>query len=340
MDMIPAKVMTKDNSYAQFSLNMIEYSNSAKTLAYSHSKMLQEDAKSSKVQTSSIGAQPIIQVDHDRRKNSSASPGSPSSSTALSTTIRDWDGRHSNHSLSVQASRKFSSPRTKIRSRHDRYLSLDFARMSTEIPQSLSVLSLPTMSFRESDCPDDDTEENSRGTNFVIEVPCTGQCDNYSVLSKISMHREFGDSDNYDANAAFETIPAVVDFVAKSWTIRILDNDRSGDTTWFRIFRNGRRTGYLDLEDDEIVSFAQTLVTHDDDISFYIDYQDHEVCHVGSATILPFLSALLSQAKLQMHTLLHPERNQNIPSGIFLESKRSYPWQACPVVKFMKLHGL
>lgn len=94
-----------------------------------------------------------------------------------------------------------------------------------------------------------------------------------SSVSDISVPSNFGDTEEYDMNAIFETCPPVTDFVNSSWTIRLLESAQGEvlrDTLWFHVFENGCRNEFLELEGDEMLSFVQLVLDWDDKASFYV----------------------------------------------------------------------
>jgi hypothetical protein len=121
--------------------------------------------------------------------------------------------------------------------------------------------------------------------------------DDVSTTSDLTVGNTFGGDKDYYASAVFLTCPAVPNYVSKSWTIRVLDHEKAGDTLWFRIFCNGQRYEYLDLEDTEILSFVKMTVKVDGRFSFYVETDNGQVVFVESNLILDILRLLLVQAK-------------------------------------------
>jgi hypothetical protein len=120
--------------------------------------------------------------------------------------------------------------------------------------------------------------------------------DDVSTTSDLTVGNTFGGDKDYYASAVFLTCPAVPNYVSKSWTIRVLDHEKAGDTLWFRIFYNGQRYKYFDLEDTEILSFVKSAVKIDGSFSFYVETDNGQVVFVESDLILDVLRLLLEQA--------------------------------------------
>lgn len=141
-----------------------------------------------------------------------------------------------------------------------------------------------------------DDEDNIKGLKLSLKLLKNGGSSEFSHISEASC---FGGEYYYD-NIAFETCPAVADFYRNSWTIRVLGHEHAGDTLWFRMFRNGKRGEYIDLEDDEILFFVQAVVDVDEHYSFYVKVDEsNQVALFEPEVILSILRLLLKQAKVR-----------------------------------------
>ena len=144
---------------------------------------------------------------------------------------------------------------------------------------------------------DDDKDKDEE--HFTIEV----DTDATSVTSSMSMEESFGqDEYDYTASIAFETIPAVADFVEQSWTIYTLNHVDPGDTMWFRVFANGQHRNFLEVEDTEILTIIQALSQRRDCSSFYIAKWDGSGDIILVPSSCPMISCILKQLLEQSKT--------------------------------------
>jgi hypothetical protein len=138
------------------------------------------------------------------------------------------------------------------------------------------------------------------GGQYMIHI----DDDDVSTSSGITLGHAFGGDEDYYASGVFLTCPAVPNYVPHSWTIRVLDHEKAADTLWFRIFYNGQRYDYLDLEDTEILSFVKSAIQKfDGTFSFYVETDNGQVVFAESNLILDILRLLLEQAKT--HDTIH-----------------------------------
>lgn len=149
--------------------------------------------------------------------------------------------------------------------------------------------------------------KNSGGANLRLQ----GHDDD--EVSKLSAGRAFGGEAYYCSGLMIHTEPAVKKYVNDSWTIHILKI--VGDTLWCRMFENGQRDFYCDLEDNEVSLVVDGMVEKDKTKSFYVKSlleDNNPVIFIDSHSVVDFLDQIVEQARAGGETVTFPAMGSDL----------------------------